>query len=181
VKAIFLDVDGVLNTSETYINIQNKYNKTKQVDIDIDEFRLEYLKTIIDNTGAKVVLSSSWRGGFTKENNKVIPRNSKCKKFYDLLTKYNIELYDIIFDIYSDIYREAQINYWLSLNRDIDNFIILDDEPNLYNNLTDKLIKTSKVNDNEMLMNMDDCIGLCEEHIKQAINMLNANNKVLKK
>ena len=180
-KIIFLDVDGVLNTSETYINMLNRYNKTKQVDIDIDEFRLEYLKTILDNTDAKVVLSSSWRGGFIKQNNKVVPRSCKGKKLYNLLTKYNIELYDLTPNIYSDINREAQINYWLSSNNDIDNFIIIDDEPNLYNCLINKLIKTSKVKDNEMLMYMDDCIGLCEEHINQAIDMLNTKNKVLRK
>lgn len=51
-KVIFLDVDGEL----TYSNYQN----TKTANIDIEKVKL--LKEICDRTGAKVVISSSWRG-----------------------------------------------------------------------------------------------------------------------
>ena len=45
-KVIFLDVDGVLNTSYT------KYR-----DEVLDDFRLDYLAKIVNKTGAKVILS----------------------------------------------------------------------------------------------------------------------------
>lgn len=49
-KVIFLDIDGVLNdeehTSESYL----------------DSMMVGRLKRIIDETGAEIILSSSWRG-----------------------------------------------------------------------------------------------------------------------
>ena len=68
-KVIFLDVDGVLNTSKTFIERKEKHDKTGIWDLEIDEFRVEYLKQIIDATDAKVVLSSAWKKDF--ENNPI--------------------------------------------------------------------------------------------------------------
>ena len=38
-----------------------------------------------------------------------------------------------------------------------------------------ELIKTIFLKDGEMLMNMDDCTGLCEKHVNKAIAILNSN------
>lgn len=56
-KIIFLDVDGVINTN------RNHFTK-------LDEIALEYLKIIIESTGAKIVISSSWRTGSLEETKK---------------------------------------------------------------------------------------------------------------
>ena len=53
-KALFLDFDGVLNT-EKYLALYGAEG------VVIDPARLELLKEIIDATGAKIVLSTSWR------------------------------------------------------------------------------------------------------------------------
>ena len=179
-KIIFLDLDGVLNTSETYKKIYYKYKQTGILDVEIDEFRLEYLKEIIDKTNAKIVLSASSRNSFKKENDKIIPQNKKAQKIYDLFNKYGLEIYDITPSVYNVNDRELQINEWL-LNKDIECFIIIDDEPNMFNDLLDRLIKTSKVKDNEMLIDMDDCIGLCKEDINISVEMLNNKKKILKR
>ena len=173
-KVIFLDIDGVLNTSETFIERRKNYERTGVFNLEIDEFRLEYLKRIIDITGAKIVLSSTWRHFFKKENDKVLPTILKGKKLYDMLMRYGIEIYDKIPTTMGS--REEQIQSWLLNRDDINNFVIIDDEPNMFKELLDKLIITSKVNNDEMLMNMDDCFGLCEEHITLAVDML--KNKV---
>jgi len=164
-KVIFLDIDGVLNTSKTETNI-----------LDIDSFRLEYLKTIIDETDAKIVLSSSWVKFFIKANNKVVPRNEKGTLFYNLLKLYNIEIYDILGIGFN---REEMIINWISKN-EVDSFIIIDDEPNMFKELLDRLIRTSTVKDNQMLTNMDDCFGLCDYHIGIAKEMLKTKVKVKK-
>lgn len=177
-KVVFLDVDGVLNTSKTYERVHRLFNNTGKKVLDVDDFRLEYLKKIIDETDSKIVLSSSWRRFFIKENNKIVPRNEKGKQFYDMLNKYNIEIYDILsFD--SDINRERLIIDWLSKN-EVDSFIIIDDEPSLFNILLDNLIRTSKAKNNQMLTNMDDCFGLCEYHIEIAKEMLKSKVKIKK-
>lgn len=55
-KVVFLDVDGVLTYS--------KYTNPKTENIDIEKVKM--LKEICSATGAKVVISSSWRGDGTK-------------------------------------------------------------------------------------------------------------------
>lgn len=47
-KVIFLDIDGVLNTDETIDRIDVEYIKTGIKRIEIDEFRVEYLKQIVE-------------------------------------------------------------------------------------------------------------------------------------
>jgi hypothetical protein len=54
-KVIFLDIDGVLNSHESYERIGNGGM------LGIDEIYLERFKRILEATGAKVVLSSTWR------------------------------------------------------------------------------------------------------------------------
>lgn len=53
-KFIFLDIDGVLNDNETYTTAP--YGGTG-----IDDHHLYQLKQLVDNTGAKIILSSDWR------------------------------------------------------------------------------------------------------------------------
>ncbi len=59
-KALFLDIDGIMN-SEDYAVYRIK---SKKLDSDqfIDERAVVFLNYIIEETGAEVVLSSSWRG-----------------------------------------------------------------------------------------------------------------------
>ncbi len=59
-KIIFLDVDGVLNSS-TYINKETYHIKQEKV---------RFLKNIVDHTGANIVLTSTWKAGFDKKTGK---------------------------------------------------------------------------------------------------------------
>ena len=49
-KVIFLDADGVLNS-----------NRTLHEDISLEDYLISNLKELVDKTGAKIILSSSWR------------------------------------------------------------------------------------------------------------------------
>ena len=60
-KIIFLDIDGVLNSRE----YDRKRNWNEQTDI--DETRLPLVKEIIDKTGAKIVLISTWRNHWDRD------------------------------------------------------------------------------------------------------------------
>jgi hypothetical protein len=179
-KVIFLDIDGVLNTSETFIERKKYWEETGVWTLEIDEFRIEYLKQIIDETDAKVVLSSTWKKDFENIDGKVVPIHEKGVALLNILNKYNIELYDILKKGY-DLSREDLITIWLNEHPNIESFIILDDETTHLKRFVGKqLIKTSILEDGVMLKNMDDCIGLCEDHIPIAIKKLN-DSKVLKK
>lgn len=64
-KIIFLDIDGVLNHQAYYES--DRWDKSGKRDSDIDPKSVEILNGIIKNTGAKVVISSTWRIGRTIE------------------------------------------------------------------------------------------------------------------
>ena len=60
IKVIFLDIDGVLN-SLAYDRGRKENNRN------IDETGLPLIKRIVDETQAKIVLSSSWRTHWNKD------------------------------------------------------------------------------------------------------------------
>jgi len=62
-KIIFLDIDGVLNSVE-----QSIANRLDQSDVRlyrIDPVRVGLLRWLVDQTDAKIVISSTWRYGHT--------------------------------------------------------------------------------------------------------------------
>ena len=58
-KVIFLDVDGVLNSDEYFDKIKNLNIDGIQSEIDVEKIKM--LNMAINETGAKIVLTSSWR------------------------------------------------------------------------------------------------------------------------
>lgn len=63
-KVIFLDIDGVLNSQDWYKR-RTRYPAPRTMDqyheMEFDPEAVKLLKRIIEETGAKIVLSSSWR------------------------------------------------------------------------------------------------------------------------
>lgn len=130
-KVIFLDIDGVLNSDEYFDKISNLDIQGIEQEIDIEKVKL--LREAINETGAKVVLSSSWR--YTR----------KGQQLKELLSNYEIYVDSIPF-IQNE--RGLEIKQWLSENQCIEDFVILDDE--LFDSyddvLTKKLVKISNGN-----------------------------------
>jgi hypothetical protein len=66
-KIIFLDIDGVLNCESAYRNGECQYQEWVWEDGRIDHYQRfctrskELLNKLIDETGAKIVISSTWR------------------------------------------------------------------------------------------------------------------------
>ena len=110
-KVIFLDIDGVLNSDEYFDRIKDLNLHGIQSQIDIEKIKL--LKKAIDETGANVVLTSSWR--YTK--------NAQSLK--ELLLEYNIHTDSTPF-LQNE--RGLEIKKWLENNPNLENYIILDDE-----------------------------------------------------
>ena len=96
-KVIFLDVDGVLNSDEYFDKVRNL--KIKGIENQIDVEKIKLLKKAVDETGAKVVLSSSWR--FTLNE----------QPLRDLLSRYGIGVYSRT--PYIDWERGLEIKKWL--------------------------------------------------------------------
>lgn len=150
-KVIFTDVDGVLNEDATP-------TRTKSRVIFIDEEKLLRLKRIVDTTGAKIVLSSSWR--YDRED----PRyNADFLELQEAFHKVGLAFYSFAPVDAIGIRRGMEIQAWLGLHPEVDNYIILDDE--LFDfeerGLLPRLVKT-EFGDG----------GLTEEHVREAIALL---------
>ena len=130
-KAIFLDVDGVLNSDEYFDSVSDSDDDSIENEIDMDKIKL--LKEAVDLTDAQVVLSSSWR--YTR----------KAQSLRELLIENGI-----VTDVtpFLQNKRGLEIKSWLKNNPDVDDFVILDDEVfDSYDDfLLSKLIKTSDFN-----------------------------------
>lgn len=173
-KVIFLDIDGVLNTFYTFNKINEEYQKTGYKDVAIDLNRVEYLKRIVEETDAKIVLSSSWRHFCIAKNSIITSNDKQMNKLIEIFAHNNLRIYDIT---PKDVYgiRENEIKTWMC-NKNIETFIVIDDDSYDLQSFVDKeLIKTNYFNED-----IEKC-GLCEYHISEAINKLNSKQKILQK
>ena len=121
-KVIFLDVDGVLNSDEYFDKIKNLNIDGIQSEIDVEKIKM--LNMAINETGAKIVLTSSWR----------YTRNAQELK--KLLSEYGIPTDSTPF---IQNKRGLEIKQYLLENPDVENFSIVDDE--LFDSYDDELIK----------------------------------------
>lgn len=158
-KVIFLDIDGVLNYSGCK-------TLTSSGSIFVNDNQIKILKEIIDHTGAKVVLSSTWRFGWFQLDDG-FKDTWAIRDFIELrdrLLEYDIELYDKTpwFDKYMRR-RGEEIAVWLVDHRkDIEGYVILDDlDGRWLRPCSDHLLQTSEN------------YGLRQKHIKIAEKILN--------
>lgn len=186
-RIIFLDIDGVLNGYSwwTYLlidisklfHIPVKFMKEWLDLFGIKEKYAKRLSKIVNKTGAKVVMSSSWRHGYW--NRPYDKMRCDQKKLYNLLQKYNIEVISVT-PIDKDGIREKEIKQWLS-STDIlvESFAILDDESyDLQSFVGNRLVKTSNVIEGRMIQGLPyENTGLKKKHVEQAIKILNSKMK----
>ena len=156
-KVIFLDIDGVLNCDFTT-------NRVFGYDF-VDDDKVERLKRIVDETGAKVVLSSTWRQGwYDFDNGKDDTIDSEL--FIALerrLLKSGIEMIDKtpMFRRRESV-RGQEIAYWMEhYGQNVTSFVILEDWENLYPYNDDHIVWT------------DGYDGLTDQEADAAIKILN--------
>lgn len=147
-KVIFLDIDGVLNCSDYFTSMLKKINQfyellkhnphdidllVKRQMMDIDYSKLVIIKNIVIETGAKIVIISSWK------NLRIYPYVQK--KLIDL----GIPVIDITIDNGSD--RGTGIKKYLNQHK-IDEYVIIDDEifDDYDETILNKLVKTNFYN-----------------------------------
>lgn len=156
-KVIFLDIDGVLNTYYTK-------KETRNYSIFVEDKKVAILKEIVDRTGAKVVLSSSWRIGW--EHLELGANDWIAQDFIELrdkLLEFGIELYDktVVFDRHMRR-RGDEIRKWLDEHKDVEGYVIIDD-------LGGKWLRPCSSH----LLQTSERKGLEEKHIKVAERIVN--------
>lgn len=154
-KILFLDIDGVLNSRE-YDRRRNWNEQT-----DIDETRLPLVKEIIDKTGAKIVLISTWRNHWDRDESLCDEDGMYINR---LFSKYGLAIYDKTQDLGLLSKRKDEVKTWLAEHKsDIESFVILDDYRFGWDDLSDFYIHT----------NPNYGLGLEDEHVEKAITLLN--------
>lgn len=149
VKLIFLDFDGVLNTPRTWGKF---YVDDGSEAVDVE--RVALVNKIVAATGAKVVISSTWR------KSKSIPE-------LDALLKKRGATFDVygITPIHRSLARRGEImRYVHSLTREgiqVKQLVVIDDDPDA--SLEGMLVQT----------NLDGDEGLTEKLADEAIAILN--------
>lgn len=167
IKACFLDFDGVIN-SHAYLYARAKVGEPHDSREPgeagaIDPESVTRLNRLIDATGAKVVISSSWRHactlarlrelltsrGFTGE---VIGKTPDLVPNQDTLVKRAV------------VERGDEVRAWLEwaplYGIEVESFVCLDDSSD-FSAVADRLVRTDFDN------------GLTDDHVDRAIEMLN--------
>ncbi len=153
-KVLFLDIDGVLNSKEydAERDFDNRQN--------IDKTRLVLVKELVDKTHAKIVLSSSWRIHWDKDERKCDETGIELNEIFG---EYGLKIFDKTPTL-NRFDRADEIQAWLSAYGDrVESFVIIDDEVAWkMSDLRDHLVRTDYMIGR----------GLEIQHIQKAIEIL---------
>ena len=151
-KLIFLDVDGVLNTNTT-----TKLLECCQELKFVDTRKVLRLRELVERTGAKIVLSSTWRFGALP--NAFFLEREALRELVAEFRRLRCPLWFDVTPYLPHAKRWQEINSWL-ITHDVEDFIILDDVGEELQPFADKLVLT---NPNK---------GFTKERMEFAIQML---------
>ena len=160
-KVIFLDIDGVLNV---YPQGHDEYGPI------FHQHFIDNLGYIIEQTGAKLVISSTWRGSgieylrnLWKHRNMpgdIIDITPNC---VDVVNSGRCEFYDTVD-------RGHEIQQWLDEN-EVLNYCIIDDDNDMLETQRNNFVRTANNEDH------DDCIDIgygltkiCSGEVIQILN-----------
>ena len=148
-KVIFLDIDGVLNSVI--------YDRERgEDDGNIDRSRLPLLKRIIDETGAEVVLSTSWRRHWDRSPEKRDELGDELDKIFG---EFGITISGKT-PLLGE--RAHEISAWLTEHPEVCAFAVIDDIFAGWGELSDHVVKT----------NARIGRGLEEKHVEAAVRIL---------
>ena len=126
---LFLDVDGVINPTSNYMRLKAAGKSRAPENLTFPDDIMLRLKSIIDETGAKVVISSTWRTTNWLDSSTWDPT---YKNLVNQLAKYDISIYGCT-PVRRDRVRGKEILEYLEWHKhEVENneftpFIIIDD------------------------------------------------------
>jgi hypothetical protein len=152
-KIIFLDFDGVITTYDSRWNI--------------DVEKLKLINKIIQQTNAKIVVTSSWKHGSknVEEFKEKIytKRDTNEKKENPIFAKFFEQIYDITDGCG---YRGDEVEKYINEHKQfIENYVILDDDDDFKKEQLFNFVQT------------DTYEGITEREVKLCVNILN-NKKI---
>lgn len=152
-KIIFLDVDGVLNSSDFNDHCRELYWVDPMMEEVLDIEAIMTVRYIMEQTGAAVVMSSSWR--------EFPDAKWKATMWLNLCGVEVVDSTPILPGPRQWDYRNNEITAWLAKHPEVTNYVILDDQPMVYEQQMRRQVLTTMQK------------GLLREHADKAIEILN--------
>lgn len=139
VKLVVLDFDGVLNSKQFWVRrlVRNPFWKlAERAQKDLDPEAIGHLNRVIRETGAKVVVSSTWRKGRTVEElQQILDRNGFVGEVVGKTPSLCWA------DDGRRLWRGDEIQAWLDQHPEVDSFAIVDDDSDM-SHLMHRLVLT---------------------------------------
>ncbi len=130
-KILFLDIDGVLNTKLWYGKMDNDTPRDKWGYV-FDPMSVANLKRIVDETGAEIVISSSWKCIGLPELRKMWKARKLPGSIIDATPDCmsDMELMDLDLDLIDPgMNRGYEIREWLARHgKQVSSYVIIDDQ-----------------------------------------------------
>ena len=163
-KVIFLDIDGVLNTKDWHCRM-TKDTPQDEFGFAFDPAAVSNLAHIIDETGAEIVISSSWKFYGVPKLREMWEIRSLPGSILDItpntvsddiLLNANLEEMEL------GVCRGNEIKEWLSRHKgEVSNYVIIDDFDDLLPEQDNHSVITNTL------------IGITEQDADKAIRILN--------
>lgn len=177
-KVIFLDIDGVLNCQTAYENGYCEY--IEKNDISYPQFyppSKSFLNKLIEETGAKIVISSTWRHSGLDFMRKVWDGEGMSGEIIDITPTLRIHELSLPRGLEIDVWlekhgfshifwsEEGQLEYIKKSG--IENYLIIDDDSDMLYNQKDHFVHVLP-----SPRNMD---GFKEKHYRKGLEILSKN------
>lgn len=177
-NVVFLDVDGVLN-HENFLRVLDEQHRQLQhtrggkecdcyiLENQIDKASIARLNRLLEATGAKVVISSSWRKLLDPpELERVLVKHGFAGEIIgETPDGPNDPVFTAGGIMIDRIHRGHEIAHWLSQHPEVERFVILDDCSDM-EHLKHRLVQT------------DVDVGLTDEDVELAIRMMSWSGKL---
>lgn len=176
-KYLFLDIDGVLNHDEWFESDDYRHHQQNWRVSMFDPACVERVNRILKETGARLVVSSSWR---SMSDIKDIFEGVGLPTEFDV-TPYADHIYpdlDPIKDLDNDdirYWRGSEIKYWLEHNATKPyTYCILDDDCDMLDEQTEHFIHTcgDRIHTHELYL-QNQGSGLTDKCVERVIKILN--------
>lgn len=183
-KVVFLDVDGVLNSETFMLKREELHHQLGHADpsrpkrettcecfrlaCQIDRDAIARLNRLVAETGAKIVVSSSWRKLLDPpELHRVLVSHGLVGEIIgETPDGHNDPEMLATFGYLDRIFRGHEIDLWLRKHPEVDRFVILDDGSDMEMH-KNRLVQT-------------DCQeGLLDEHVELAIRVMSWDGRTI--
>jgi hypothetical protein len=162
-RVIFLDMDGVLNSVD-YFDRNSAHRGRVEHGSDawwtamVDPAAVERLNSIVEGSGAKVVISSSWRYHCTPKD---MQRILSARGFRGEVVGRTPHATEMPASLSRMGRRGLEVEVWLAKHKHVEDFVILDDlGEGSFEGLLPRLVRTSWGH------------GLLDEHVERALEVL---------